>query len=146
MLRDFVTTLSPILIGNTFKEFDLDLTEQSVIITLLEFKIVSPDSFLWRFMIDDDVYYLYAEDFVTGLEDVKAKVERLTNRSPAPALEFVPVKAPKDFEKSGPFTSARVYMEPDNPEEMMQYAADAEFDFAFLLRSDEDAEAAYFNG
>ena len=143
MLRDYVHDLNPLHIGEVFKKFDSNIQADTATIALLEFRVISPDSFIWRFLIDDSVYYLYAEDHIESFEYVKDAIHGAIKRPTG--FEFIKVKKSKNFTESEPYKSADVYAEPKDSETMMLYAAESGYDFVFFCKSHEDANEAYFN-
>ena len=82
MLRDYVHDLDPLRIGEVLKKFDSNIQANTATIALLEFRVISPDSFIWRFLIDDAVYYLYAEDYVESFEYVKGAIHNAIKNPP----------------------------------------------------------------
>jgi hypothetical protein len=143
MLRDYVYSQDASRIHRALAQFDVLLPPEKGAVALVSFQMLTPDSFVWRFRIGDAVYYLYAEDFVSGLDGVRAELESVISQSHN--LTFIPVKKPGVFSNTQPFTSATVYEEPEDVENMMKFAAESGFDFVFLCRSDEDASDAFFN-
>lgn len=130
-------------LGEIFKRFNHTMPEDEAVVALIEFRVLTPDSFIWRFLIDNAVYYLYAEDFVEGLESVEKSILEAIGREVN--LEFIKVKQPKEFTKSEPYIGATTYAEPKDSASMMLYAADSGHDFVFLCKSDENVNDAYFN-
>jgi hypothetical protein len=115
-----------------------DLTK----LELLRFEVITPDSFMWRVLYDNHIYYLYAEDYVPGLKHVKAVFDTYIGGS---KWNLVQCKIPEEFESSSPVTSTKTYMEPEDSEEMMKYTFGSGYDFVFLARSNEDPSNAYFS-
>jgi hypothetical protein len=68
MIRDFMLVDGTSPLKQLLTRFKLNLPEETGSVTLLEFKALTPDSFLWRLLISKTVYYLYAEDFVEGVD------------------------------------------------------------------------------
>jgi hypothetical protein len=144
MIRDFVHTLDTSSIRQTLAQFKLNLPEAATGgIALLEFKVLTPDSFVWRFLINGVVYYLYAEDFVEGLDDIHHKLNRIFKN--ASSLELIEAKEYRKFEDADPVKTATIYKKPKNEDEMMKFAVESGYDFVFLCKSDEDSDDAYFN-
>lgn len=98
---------------------------------LLGFEQVSPDSFLWHLRVGNDVYYLYAEDFIESFAELKANVVDLIGLS---NLEFIAVRRPQPFKSQSPVRSATVYAEPDDVDELAKYAVGSGPDFVFLAK------------
>lgn len=143
MLRDFVHTLDSALVTQTLKRFDISIPDKKHAFTLIEFQVITPDSIIWRFLINRTVYYLYAEDYVEGLKDVQNKISSYAVKDAK--LDFIKVKQPKTFDDAEPRKTAVIYEEPENSNEMMQFAVDSGHDFVFLCSSTEDANNALFN-
>lgn len=74
MLREYAYTLNPTLITDVLRRFKISIPETFGDLTLVEFRLLSPDSFLWKFIIGGAVYYLYAEDSIESLNDVRSKI------------------------------------------------------------------------
>lgn len=143
MIRDFIRIDGTSPIKQLLSRFELGLPEVADHIVLLEFRILTPDSFLWRLLIGGTIYYLYAEDFV---EDLDAIQRTITNALKHPAkLELVKAKERRSFEETEPVKAAVFYKKSKNEAELMRFAVDSGYDFAFLCRSDEDSTHAYFN-
>jgi hypothetical protein len=144
MIRDFVHTLDTSSIKQVLTQFKLSLPEVATGgIALLEFKVLTPDSFVWRFLINGVVYYLYAEDFVESLDDIRSKLNRISKS--ASSLELIETKERIKFEDADPVRAATIYKKPKNKDEMMKFAVESGYDFVFLWKSDEDSNDAYFN-
>lgn len=108
-------------------------------LSIVRFEVITPDSFMWRIATRTAVYYLYAEDYVPGLEHVTGIIDTYLKGAP---WRFIPARESISFEDSTPVRTANTYKKPGNTEEMMLYAVDAGFDFCFLIRSEEDPEDA----
>jgi hypothetical protein len=143
MLRDYPFTLSPKVFKPVLEQFDMEHPGKDANIALLEFKVITPDSFIWKFLINDAIYYLYAEDFIDSLKSVSESIKALMKDQSE--FEYVKIKHPKDFENAGPVLVSTKYKRPDDYETMKLYSADADYDFAFLVKSKEDPSEAYFN-
>lgn len=139
MLRDFEYRSNEVNIRNILGRFNIELSEY---IALLRFEVITPDSFMWRLLIGDSVYYLYAEDYVPGLGHVKAVFDKYLEND---TWELMRAKSTVNFEDSPPVKGATTYKEPDDSDEMMQYAVDSGHDFVFLARSSENADNAQFS-
>ncbi len=144
MIRDFVHTLDTSSIKQTLAQFKLDLPEVGTgHIALLEFKVLTPDSFMWKFLINRTIYYLYATDFVEGLDEIRHTLNRIS-KAPS-SLEFIEARELKKFDEAAPVKAAALYKKPKNESEMMRFAVESGYDFVFLCKSDEDRNEAYFN-
>ena len=141
MLRDFSQQPDLDLIKSALAQFDNPIPEKQI--TLIEFQILSPDSFRWRLLIDGAVYYLYAEDHVVSLKDIRKKIDSWFD--PTIQIDFIKTKQQEDFASTTPFNSAAIYKEPDDYNQMKFYAASSGYDFVFLCKSDEDPGKALFN-
>ena len=142
MIRDFVDTLDTSSIKQVLTQFKLNLPEAATGgIALLEFKVLTPDSFVWRFLINGAVYYLYTEDFVEGLDDIRSKLNHIFKN--ASNLEFIETIDRIKFEDASPVRAAAIYKKPKNKDEMMKFAVESGYDFVFLCKSNEDNSDAY---
>jgi len=137
MIRDFQYNADVNLIIEVLQKFGFNLVHEKYPLSLLQFEVISPDSFMWRLSIGGSIYYLYAEDFVSGLDYVKHTFEDyLESRD----WEFVkPLKTVK-FEDASPVVGANVYNKASDADAMMEYAVDSGYDFVFLVKSSETQE------
>lgn len=142
MLRDFVYHPDSTLIQQVLDRFDLTLNKEHGF-ALIEFQVLSPDSFVWRLLVNNAVYYLYAEDYIEGLEYVKDSIASYA--VPNVKFDFVKAKQQESFDDASPVKNATVYEAPENPATMMQFAVSSGHDFVFLCKSDEAANRALFN-
>lgn len=131
MLRDYEHTENWRLLDNALEMF-IDLPDR---LSLVGFTALSPDSFLWKIFDGKTTYYLYAEDFVSSLSQVKERIQDFWAEELE--LEFIPTKVPLAFEDSSPNKSANVYKPPKDEYEFARYAGQSGYDFVFLLKSDE---------
>jgi hypothetical protein len=138
MLRSFVNNPDVYLIKDVLNCFDIKDTKFS----MLRFEVISPDSFMWRLLIGDRIYYLYAEDFIPSLEHVRHILDTYLNSGD---WSLVKCKIPTDFTSSSPVKGAAVYKEPDDVSEIMKYAVDSGHDFVFLALSKEYHTNALFS-
>ena len=143
MLRDYIYTLDASLIERTLSRFNILISEEKHKHALIEFQVLTPDSFIWRFLINGIIYYLYAEDYVQGLDDVRNKINSYAVEGAD--LEFIKANQQKQFDDAEPVKNSAVYQEPEDYDEIKQYAVDSGFDFVFLCKSSEDAGNALFN-
>jgi len=143
-LRDFVISADKSLIHDVLDNFDLKTedNENRKNFAILKFEVISPDAFMWRILYGDKIYYLYAEDYIPGLDYVKKVFNKYTDSHD---WKLVNVKEPIDFSKSSPVITSRIYTEPYRSEELMKFAIGSGFDFVFLCASNEDAEDARFS-
>ena len=136
-----VNSTSPL--GQLLGRFELNLPKAAGSIAVLEFKVLTPDSFLWRLLIGESVYYLYAEDFIESMDDVRHKLTHLTKSSAS--LELIEARERAEFEDSEPVKAATLYKTPSNKKELMKFAVSSGYDFVFLCKSSENSNDAYFN-
>lgn len=129
MLRDYEYTENWRLLDRALEQF-IDLPER---LSLVGFKALSPDSFLWQIFDGDTTYYLYAEDYVPSLEHVAERIQNFYQTELN--LEFIPVKQPIAFEDSTPNRTAKIYRPPKDEYEFAKYAAQSGYDFVFLLKT-----------
>lgn len=142
MLRDFVHHPDSTLIEQILDQFSLPLDKERSFV-LIEFQVLSPDSFVWRLLVNKVVYYLYAEDYVEGLEDIKNKVMSYAVQDTE--LDFVKARQHEKFDRAQPVNNAVVYEKPEDSTKMMQFAISSGYDFVFLCKSSEAASYALFN-
>lgn len=139
MLRSFVYQPSLDVVLETLGRFDLTLPEY---IAMVRFEVISPDSFMWRLLIGNDVYYLYAEDYIPGLDYVRLVFGQYIEDD---EWSFVKPKTIIEFDDSTSVRSAITYQKPEDSDEMMQYAVNSGHDLVFLARSSEDSDDAQFS-
>jgi hypothetical protein len=139
MLRDFEYRPDADIILEVLGRFNIDLPEY---IALVRFEVITPDSFMWRLLISQNVYYLYAEDYVPGLGHIKSIFNQYVDKD-----DWALVKPRRviQFDDATPVKGATTYNEPDDSDDMMQYAVDSGHDFVFLVRSSEDTDNAQFS-
>ncbi len=90
----------------------------------------------------DGVYYLYAEDYVPGLNHIKLVFDNYLESNDWNLIE------PKEiikFSDAEPVKNASTYTEPEDSGQIMRYAVDSGHDFVFLARSNENANNALFS-
>lgn len=131
MLRDYEYTENWRLLDAALEQFiDLPLR-----LSLVGYTALSPDSFVWKIFDGETVYYLYAEDYVEGLQQVTDAIKDFWPQDIT--LEFMPVKTPRAFEDSSPNQTAEIYQPPKDEYEFTKYAGQSGYDFVFLLKSSE---------
>jgi hypothetical protein len=143
MLRDFMFnqgSLSEVI--KELERFDLGVSQKEDRICLLKFEFITPDSFMWRILIKNKIYYLYAEDYIPSLEHVKNVISTYTQSRD---WVFVPPREVKNFQDTSPVRGAAVYNEPIGSADIMQVSVDSGHDFVFLALSTENTEDAYFS-
>lgn len=138
MLRDFIHDPDRYELIDAFDSFKVGGYPASL--QLLRFEVITPNSFMWRVLYDNHVFYLYAEDYIPDLQHVRLVFNTYIGKS---KWDFVQCKMPQEFETSAPVISAETYMKPDGADEMMKYAHSSGHDFVFLARSHEDSSMAY---
>lgn len=143
MLRDFVYAPDTAQLAQILGKFEIPALTTKNGFALIEFQTLTPDSFIWRLLIHQTVYYLYAEDFVDGLASVEYNIRSYAVKGAT--FEFVKVKDRQKFDDASPVKSAALYKEPTDSNDMMAFAASSGYDFVFLCTSDEDANDALFN-
>ena len=141
MLRHFSQQPNLDLIKNVLAQFDNPTPKKQM--TLIDFQVLSPDSFRWRLLIDGVVYYLYAEDHITSFKDVHKKINSWF--APTVNISFIKAKKQENFIDSTPFKSATIYKKPSDYNQMKFYAISSGYDFVFLCKSDENPNNALFN-
>lgn len=142
MLRDFAHAPDIYLVRDIFFEFQLEADETlEGPMTIIWFKVLSPDSFAWKVALGSRIYLIYAEDYIKSLDYVKRQMRELSGGT---ELEFKKVHDAQHFAKASPVRHATLYKRPVRANEMMQYAATSGYDFVFLARSIEAYEDAFF--
>ena len=147
MLRDFTTSADGYDINCFLSNFKITNAKYHefgyVDFTLLGFNVIKPDSFIWKLIINYELYYLYAEDYVISLEQVINTVKDYDKT--LTKLEFVKVYNPKKHEKIEPRKKGVIYSEPDKVNSIRLYTVDSGHDHAFLLRTGKSISDAYFS-
>ncbi|MBC7546464.1 hypothetical protein H7171_01830 [Candidatus Saccharibacteria bacterium] len=142
MIRNFVYDPNVSYVAEVLTAFGFDAAHKQYSLALLRFEVITPDSFMWRLLVNNAIYYLYAEDYVSGLAKIKNVFNSYLETT---KWELVsPVKIIK-FEEASPVKSAVTYAKPNDHASMMQYAADSGHDFVFLAKSSENADDAQFS-
>ena len=131
MLRDYERTQNWRLLDTALEMF-IELPSR---LSLIGYQELSPDSFLWKIYDGQNIYYLYAEDYVPSLYHVRKEIQAFWPDKLN--LEFIPVLHNVAFEDSSPNKTADIYKAPEKEYEFMKYAGQSGYDFVFLLKSDE---------
>lgn len=142
MLRDFQYNPNAQLLFDVLKRFDLDSQAHVSMLSILRFELLSPDSFAWKLLLGNTIYYLYAEDFIPDLSYVK---DTLTEYIGTEKWIFIPVQKPVAFESAAPVKGAEIYQKPSDADELMRYAVDSGHDFVFLAKTLENSDDAHFS-
>ncbi len=143
MIADYVYSPDLGLIVDVLKQFDITIPTLNDHIAITRFEVITPDSFMWRIaLVNDAVYYLYAEDYVPGIDYIASVYDHYIVKH---TWQMIPAKLPTDFNDTSAVTSAVVYQEPDESQKLMKYAAHSGYDYVFLARSDEDPRDALFS-
>jgi hypothetical protein len=135
MLRDYQYDQKVTHIEAVLARFNVDYDPKSTSLEVLDFEVVSPDSFMWKLRLDTKEYYLYAEDYIPGLNYIK---EVFNNYLNVASWNFVVSKKTLSFEASSPVVHAEVYKEPEDSKQLMHYAVDSGHDFVFLVETIKD--------
>ncbi|MEI7522660.1 MAG: hypothetical protein WCJ86_04305 [Candidatus Saccharibacteria bacterium] len=142
MIRDFKYNPKTTQIVEILQRFGFDVVNEKIPFALLRFEVLTPVSFMWRLLVDGAVYYLYAEDYVPGLDHIKSVFESYTESD---KWELVSPSKTILFESASPVKRASVYQKPKDAVNMMKYAVDSGYDFVFLIKSQEDADDSQFS-
>lgn len=103
----------------TIEKFAL---QSSKFVDVKLFKMITPDCFLWRLRMTDLTYYLYAEDYVNDVSQVRQTILCVTDATDG---EFIAAKKPnKKYRNS----------------ELRRLAVEDGFDSVFLFKSNLDGE------
>src|SRR6266704_2041847 len=99
MLRDFAVNPDSALLAGVLERFGFDLSGHRPPVEVLRFEVITPDSFMWRLRMAGSAYYLYAEDYIPGLDHVKSVFNDYIEQD---KWVFVKAKHPKSFESTSP--------------------------------------------
>ncbi len=141
MLRDFAYNLTTGLV-DVLNGFQFDEPNEIVQVAILRFEIISPDSFMWRLLINDRVFYLYAEDYVPSMDYVKHVFDTYVSSE---GWELVSAREAIPFSFSSPVSITAAHNKPTDSREMANFAVHSGTDFVFLASSEEKASDAYFS-
>lgn len=125
-----------------FDRFQIDPPASNDEISIWNFDAITPDSFIWMIVFKNEVYYLYAEDFIESLQQVEKAIHTFTKSTTR--LEFIKTKQVKEFEETSPVKSAQIYTQPENYNNVKLYASESGYDFVFLVKSDQKPDEAYY--
>jgi hypothetical protein len=119
------------------------LPEGSKFVDVKLFRMLTPDSFIWKLRHTDSMYYLYAEDYVPSLAHVRTII--LGNLAHGQSGHFIEATTQIAFNDLSAVRSAVVYRKPDDYDsEIIKYTIDSGHDLVFLYRvdamSDKDKE------
>jgi hypothetical protein len=85
--------------------------------------------------IGNDIYYLYTENYVPGLDYIKSVYDSYLKNN---KWDFVsPI-----FELASTVKQATIYQKTEDADEITEYAVDSGHDFVFLAKSFEDVNNA----
>lgn len=141
MLRDFQYNPEVSQLTDVLERFSLDYNSEKSSIDVLRFEVLSPDSFAWKLLLGNVIYYLYAEDYVPGLDYVKSIINEYTGSD---KWNFVIPRQVVAFESTSPVKGADVYEKPEGADNLMRYAVDSGYDFVFLVKTLENPDDAHF--
>jgi len=141
MLRDFQYNPATSQITEVLQRFKLDYKSEKSPLDVLSFEVLSPDSFVWKLLLGNAIYYLYAEDYVSGIDYIR---DMFNDYLESDKWDFVIPKQILSFESSSPVEHADVYEKPKRGDELMQYAVDSGHDFVFLVKTLENPDDAHF--
>lgn len=139
MIRDYAYQSGHGIVTAILAKFKIEKPDYIVV---TRFEVITPDSFVWRLETNLGMYYLYAEDFIPGIDHIKGFYERYIVGH---AWELIEVERVEAFEDAAPVKSATTYQRPDDADEILRYAVSSGHDFVFLARSDEAIEDAQFS-
>lgn len=139
MLRDFAYNPDLNVLLAALVRFNVDLPKD---IAVVRFEVITPDSFMWRLLIGDGVYYLYAEDYIPSLGHVKSIFNKYLEDE---NWQFIKPRNVIDFEDASPVRTAAVYEKAEDSDEIMQCAIDSGHDLVFLVRATDRPDDAQFS-
>lgn len=141
MLRNFQYNPTATQLTDVLERFSLDYNTERSSIDVLKFEVLSPDSFVWKLLLGNVIYYLYAEDYVSDLDYVKNVINEYTGSE---KWDFVIPREVIAFESSSPVQAAVVYQKPEQANRLMEYVIDSGYDFVFLVKTLENPDDAHF--
>lgn len=141
MLRNFQYDPNQDQLLEVLQKFKLDFNAQKSPIDVLRFEVLSPDSFMWKLLLGNAIYYLYAEDYVSGIDYIQ---DEFNDYLGTEKWEFVRPNKVSSFEESEPVKSAEVYEKPERADDLMEYAVSSGYDFVFLVKTLENPDSAHF--
>ena len=142
MLREFKYDPSKSHLIDVLSRFNLDFDSEKSRIDVLKFETLSPDSFMWKLLIENVIYYLYAEDYISSLDYVKNQINDYSGRDD---WDFVIPRQVTAFESASPVQGAVVYQKPERAHRFVGHAVDSGHDFVFLAKTLEDPLEAQFS-
>lgn len=89
MIRDFRYHPSTTQILEVLDRFELNFQAKKPPLDLLRFEVLTPDSFMWKLLLGNTVYYLYAEDYIAGMDELKSTIRYYLKHD---KWNFVPVR------------------------------------------------------
>lgn len=141
MLRDFQYNPATSQLTDVLERFSLDYNSGKSSVDVLRFEVLSPDSFIWKLLLGNCVYYLYAEDYIPSLDYVENVIDDYTGSD---KWGFVTPRKAIVFESASPVQVANVYQKPEEANQLMKYAVDSGYDFVFLVKTLENPDDAHF--
>lgn len=117
---------------STLKRYRIDVEN----ISIIKYEALTPDSFVWYFTANNELYCLYAEDYIPSVGHV---IDAMHGHLPAwyedVHLELIEPEQQVIWGKSSPVASAAVYKRPEDYKEVEKYATTSDLDFVFLGKS-----------
>ena len=135
MLRDYFSNLPTQEFTKIFVQFDTLIDVGNYEFEVIDSDELSPDSFFWKVRVNNELYYMYAEDYVPGLKYISDIINSQVGND---NWEFVKTRETKTADSATPVQHASVYNMDEDSDEMMAYAAQSGFDFVFLVKLFED--------
>lgn len=130
MLRDYFLMATPF--KEVLSRYENVLASNNDTVTILSSCILTPDSFIWKLEVNNERYYLYAEDFVDSLQHVISRIEDIAGQG---AGSLVKVKQQIEFNDLEPVQAAEMYTKPDDYDTTLKlYASDSGYDSLFLYK------------
>ncbi len=142
MLRDFQYNPAADQIEEVLRRFKLDYAAEKSQLDVLRFEVIGPDSFMWKLFLGDAIYYLYAEDYVSGIDYIK---DIFTDYLGHDKWDFVKPQHTIEFESASPVKGAAIYQKPERVDDLMDYAVDSGYDFVFMVKTLENPDDAHFS-
>lgn len=102
--------------------------------SVTSFRVLDPDTFIWRLWLDDGIYYLYAQDYPDSMTEIEEHIKELSSGK---AGHFVHLKSaplkPENVAFSGLEDATRRWNKHPNT-----IQTESGFDKIFLYKSDEE--------
>ena len=131
-LRDLYAAGTPEL-QSCLKKFRVG---KAKLIDVKAYRMLTPDSFIWKLRMSDGIYYLYAEDYVPSMDHIREEIAGYTHDQKGHFIEA------KNLREIPAVRAAATYAESDDYAlDMAKLAVGSGYDLVFLFKVDELSEA-----